>query len=187
MEGCSLRGPEITTASSKLKPPRADPGSPQRSGVISRQQRDPVGACVGMKVTAFRLSFRKCSGRSTSFRGRKTPQPLSSTRWPATVSRVVIDEDENRIKLSYLTIVYASLAIGRRGQGNILASGTGHLVSTSMTEQESEEAAERFVQTFRNVVPEGAALTKRWLSCWWPRLLANWKKLLMSTRRNRGY
>jgi N utilization substance protein A len=122
-----------------------DPGSRAKIGVISRDSSiDPVGACVGMKGSRVQAVVQEMQGEKIDIIpwSEDTATFVVNALQPATVSRVVIDEEESRIEV-VVPDDQLSLAIGRRGQNVRLASQlTGSQIDI-MTEQESSEKRQK--------------------------------------------
>jgi transcription termination/antitermination protein NusA len=122
-----------------------DPGSRAKIGVISRDSSiDPVGACVGMKGSRVQAVVQELQGEKIDIIpwSEDTATFVVNALQPATVSRVVIDEEESRIEV-VVPDDQLSLAIGRRGQNVRLASQlTGSQIDI-LTEAESSEKRQR--------------------------------------------
>jgi N utilization substance protein A len=113
--------PEIYDGIIEIKAVARDPGSRAKIAVISYDNSiDPVGACVGM-------------------RGSRV-QAVVNELQPAEVSKVVLDEEAERIEV-VVPEEQLSLAIGRRGQNVRLASQLTGLDIDIMTE--ADESARR--------------------------------------------
>jgi transcription termination/antitermination protein NusA len=137
--------PEIYDGVIEIKAAARDPGSRAKIGVISYDSSiDPVGACVGMKGSRVQAVVQEMQGEKIDIIpwSEDTATFIVNALQPATVSRVVIDEDENRIEV-VVPDDQLSLAIGRRGQNVRLASQlTGRGIDI-MTEQESSEKRQK--------------------------------------------
>jgi N utilization substance protein A len=122
-----------------------DPGSRAKIGVISHDSSiDPVGACVGMKGSRVQAVVQEMQGEKIDIIpwSEDTATFIVNALQPATVSRVVIDEEEGRIEV-VVPDDQLSLAIGRRGQNVRLASQlTGRGIDI-MTEAESNEKRQK--------------------------------------------
>ncbi|MCC6826736.1 MAG: transcription termination factor NusA, partial [Novosphingobium sp.] len=122
-----------------------DPGSRAKIGVISRDSSiDPVGACVGMKGSRVQAVVQEMQGEKIDIIpwSEDTATFVVNALQPATVSRVVIDEEESRIEV-VVPDDQLSLAIGRRGQNVRLASQlTGSQIDI-MTEAEASEKRQK--------------------------------------------
>ena len=131
--------PEIYDNVIEIKAAARDPGSRAKIGVISRDSSiDPVGACVGMKGSRVQAVVQELQGEKIDIIPWSEDQAtfIVNALQPATVSRVVLDEDDGRIEV-VVPDDQLSLAIGRRGQNVRLASQlTGHQIDI-MTEEES--------------------------------------------------
>ena len=137
--------PEIYDGVIEIKAAARDPGSRAKIGVISYDSSiDPVGACVGMKGSRVQAVVQEMQGEKIDIIpwSEDTATFIVNALQPATVSRVVIDEDEGRIEV-VVPDDQLSLAIGRRGQNVRLASQlTGRGIDI-MTEQESSEKRQK--------------------------------------------
>ena len=142
--------PEIYDNIIEIKAAARDPGSRAKIGVISRDSSiDPVGACVGMKGSRVQAVVQELQGEKIDIIpwSEDTATFVVNALQPATVSRVVIDEEENRIEV-VVPDDQLSLAIGRRGQNVRLASQlTGSqidiMTETEASEKRQKEFAER--------------------------------------------
>jgi N utilization substance protein A len=115
-----------------------DPGSRAKIGI------DPVGACVGMKGSRVQAVVQELQGEKIDIIpwSEDTATFVVNALQPATVSRVVIDEEESRIEV-VVPDDQLSLAIGRRGQNVRLASQlTGSQIDI-LTDAEASEKRQR--------------------------------------------
>ena len=137
--------PEIYDGIIEIKAAARDPGSRAKIGVISRDSSiDPVGACVGMKGSRVQAVVQEMQGEKIDIIpwSEDTATFVVNALQPATVSRVVIDEEEGRIEV-VVPDDQLSLAIGRRGQNVRLASQlTGRQIDI-MTEAEASEKRQK--------------------------------------------
>ncbi|HEU4967567.1 transcription termination factor NusA [Sphingomonas sp.] len=142
--------PEIYDGIITIQAAARDPGSRAKIGVISRDSSiDPVGACVGMKGSRVQAVVQEMQGEKIDIIpwSPDTATFVVNALQPANVSRVVIDEEEDRIEV-VVPDDQLSLAIGRRGQNVRLASQlTGKaidiLTETDASEKRQREFAER--------------------------------------------
>ncbi|CAH0349141.1 MAG: transcription termination factor NusA [Sphingobium sp.] len=141
--------PEIYDGIIEIKAAARDPGSRAKIGVISRDSGiDPVGACVGMKGSRVQAVVQEMQGEKIDIIpwSEDTATFVVNALQPATVSRVVIDEDESRIEV-VVPDDQLSLAIGRRGQNVRLASQlTGSAIDIMTEADASEKRQKEFVQ-----------------------------------------
>jgi N utilization substance protein A len=89
--------PEIYDGIIEIKAAARDPGSRAKIGVISRDSSiDPVGACVGMKGSRVQAVVQELQGEKIDIIpwSEDTATFVVNALQPATVSRVVIDEEE---------------------------------------------------------------------------------------------
>jgi N utilization substance protein A len=137
--------PEIYDGIIEIKAAARDPGSRAKIGVISRDSSiDPVGACVGMKGSRVQAVVQELQGEKIDIIpwSEDTATFVVNALQPATVSRVVIDEEESRIEV-VVPDDQLSLAIGRRGQNVRLASALTGSAIDIMTEAESSEKRQK--------------------------------------------
>ena len=141
--------PEIYDGVIEIKAAARDPGSRAKIGVISYDSSiDPVGACVGMKGSRVQAVVQEMQGEKIDIIpwSEDTATFIVNALQPATVSRVVIDEDEGRIEV-VVPDDQLSLAIGRRGQNVRLASQlTGRGIDIMTEAESSEKRQKEFVE-----------------------------------------
>ena len=141
--------PEIYDGIIEIKAAARDPGSRAKIGVISYDGSiDPVGACVGMKGSRVQAVVQEMQGEKIDIIpwSEDTATFVVNALQPATVSRVVIDEDEGRIEV-VVPDDQLSLAIGRRGQNVRLASQlTGRGIDIMTEAESSEKRQKEFVE-----------------------------------------
>ncbi|MEO1680868.1 MAG: transcription termination factor NusA [Pseudomonadota bacterium] len=135
--------PEIYDNIIEIKAVARDPGSRAKIAVISYDSSiDPVGACVGMRGSRVQAVVNELQGEKIDIIPWNEDQPtfLVNALQPAEVSKVVLDEEAERIEV-VVPEEQLSLAIGRRGQNVRLASQLTGLDIDIMTEE--EESARR--------------------------------------------
>ena len=135
--------PEIYDGIIEIKAVARDPGSRAKIGVISYDSGiDPVGACVGMRGSRVQAVVNELQGEKIDIIpwNEDLPTFLVNALQPAEVSKVVLDEEAERIEV-VVPEEQLSLAIGRRGQNVRLASQLTGLDIDIMTEE--EESARR--------------------------------------------
>jgi transcription termination/antitermination protein NusA len=141
--------PEIYDGIIEIKAAARDPGSRAKIGVISYDSSiDPVGACVGMKGSRVQAVVQEMQGEKIDIIpwSEDTATFIVNALQPATVSRVVLDEDEARIEV-VVPDDQLSLAIGRRGQNVRLASQlTGRAIDIMTEAESSEKRQKEFVE-----------------------------------------
>ena len=141
--------PEIYDGIITIQAAARDPGSRAKIGVISRDSSiDPVGACVGMKGSRVQAVVQEMQGEKIDIIpwSPDTATFVVNALQPASVSRVVIDEEEDRIEV-VVPDDQLSLAIGRRGQNDRLASQlTGKAIDILTEADASEKRQKEFVQ-----------------------------------------
>ncbi|PZO89365.1 MAG: transcription termination/antitermination protein NusA [Sphingomonas sanxanigenens] len=137
--------PEIYDGIIEIKAAARDPGSRAKIGVISRDSSiDPVGACVGMKGSRVQAVVQEMQGEKIDIIpwSEDTATFVVNALQPANVSRVVIDEEEDRIEV-VVPDDQLSLAIGRRGQNVRLASQLTGKAIDILTEADASEKRQR--------------------------------------------
>ena len=135
--------PEIYDGIIEIKAVARDPGSRAKIAVISYDNSiDPVGACVGMRGSRVQAVVNELQGEKIDIIPWNEDQPtfLVNALQPAEVTKVVLDEEAERIEV-VVPDEQLSLAIGRRGQNVRLASQLTGLDIDIMTEE--EESARR--------------------------------------------
>jgi N utilization substance protein A len=141
--------PEIYDGIIEIKAVARDPGSRAKIAVISYDGSiDPVGACVGMRGSRVQAVVNELQGEKIDIIPWSEDMPtfLVNALQPAEVSKVVLDDDEERIEV-VVPDEQLSLAIGRRGQNVRLASQLTGLNIDIMTEsQESERRQAEFAE-----------------------------------------
>ncbi|MGE3397375.1 MAG: transcription termination factor NusA [Sphingomonas sp.] len=137
--------PEIYDGIIEIKAAARDPGSRAKIGVLSHDSSiDPVGACVGMKGSRVQAVVQELQGEKIDIIpwSEDLATFVVNALQPATVARVVIDEEEDRIEV-VVPDDQLSLAIGRRGQNVRLASQLTAKGIDIMTEADSSEKRQR--------------------------------------------
>ncbi len=133
--------PEIYEGIIEIKAVARDPGSRAKIAVISYDGSiDPVGACVGMRGSRVQAVVNELQGEKIDIIpwSEDLPTFLVNALQPAEVSKVVLDEDAERIEV-VVPDEQLSLAIGRRGQNVRLASQLTGLDIDIMTEEEESK------------------------------------------------
>jgi len=133
--------PEIYDGIIEIKAVARDPGSRAKIAVISYDNSiDPVGACVGMRGSRVQAVVNELQGEKIDIIPWNEDQPtfLVNALQPAEVSKVVLDEEAERIEV-VVPDDQLSLAIGRRGQNVRLASQLTGLDIDIMTEEEESQ------------------------------------------------
>jgi len=139
--------PEIYDGIVEIKSVARDPGSRAKIAVISRDSSiDPVGACVGMRGARVQAVVNELQGEKVDII-QWNPDAASfivNALAPAEVTKVVLDEESNRIEV-VVPESQLSLAIGRRGQNVRLASQlTGWDIDIVTEQEESERRQKEF-------------------------------------------
>jgi N utilization substance protein A len=141
--------PEIYDGVIEIKAVARDPGSRAKIGVISYDNSiDPVGACVGMRGSRVQAVVGELQGEKIDIIpwSEDTATFLVNALQPAEVSKVVMDEDAEKIEV-VVPEEQLSLAIGRRGQNVRLASQlTGWDIDILTEEEESTRRQAEFAE-----------------------------------------
>ncbi len=139
--------PEIYDGIIEIRRVARDPGSRAKIAVISRDSSiDPVGACVGMRGSRVQAVVGELHGEKIDIIpwSEDIATFVVSALQPATVTKVVLDEEKNRMDV-VVPDEQLSLAIGRRGQNVRLASMlTGWDIDIMTEAEESQRRADEF-------------------------------------------
>src|SRR3954449_4659411 len=139
--------PEIYDGIVQVRAVARDPGSRAKIAVTSRDSSiDPVGACVGMRGSRVQAVVGELQGEKIDIIpwSPDVATFIVNALQPAEVSKVVLDEDSERIEV-VVPEAQLSLAIGRRGQNVRLASQlTGWDIDILTEAEESERRTEEF-------------------------------------------
>lgn len=139
--------PEIYDGTIEILSVARDPGSRAKIAVRARDGGiDPVGACVGMRGSRVQAVVNELQGEKVDIVlwSADLGTFILNSLTPAEISKVVIDEDQNRVEV-VVPEDQQSLAIGRRGQNVRLASLlTGMEISIMTEAQEAERRTEEF-------------------------------------------
>ena len=133
--------PEIYDGIVKIVSVARDPGSKAKIAVRANDMTiDPVGACVGLRGIRVQAVVTELQGEKVDIipYSEDKAQYIVSALAPAEVTKVVIDEDNNRIE-AVVPKDQFSLAIGRRGQNVKLASQILGCDIDVLTEEEEQE------------------------------------------------
>jgi N utilization substance protein A len=145
----AMEVPEIYDGVVEIKSVARDPGSRAKIAVISKDSSiDPVGACVGMRGQRVQAVVNELQGEKIDIiQWRPDPAEfIVNALAPAEVTKVVLDEDSNRIEV-VVPESQLSLAIGRRGQNVRLASQlTGWDIDILTEQEESERRQKEFTE-----------------------------------------
>ncbi len=143
----AMEVPEIYDGIVEIKSVARDPGSRAKIAVISKDSSvDPVGACVGMRGQRVQAVVNELQGEKIDIIqwNDDAASFIVNALAPAEVSKVVLDEDSNRIEV-VVDERQLSLAIGRRGQNVRLASQlTGWDIDILTDTEESERRQKEF-------------------------------------------
>ena len=138
---------EIYDGIIEIKRVARDPGSRAKIAVISRDNSiDPVGACVGMRGSRVQAVVGELHGEKIDIIpwSEDIATFVVSALQPATVTKVVLDEERKRMDV-VVPDEQLSLAIGRRGQNVRLASMlTGWDIDIMTEAEESQRRADEF-------------------------------------------
>ncbi|OYX36405.1 MAG: transcription termination/antitermination protein NusA [Caulobacterales bacterium 32-69-10] len=139
--------PEVYDGVIEIRAVARDPGSRAKMAVLSNESSiDPVGACVGMRGSRVQAVVAELQGEKIDIIQWSPDEPtfIVNALAPAEVSKVVLDEEEERVEV-VVPDEQLSLAIGRRGQNVRLASQlTGWQIDIMTESQESERRQREF-------------------------------------------
>ncbi len=145
----TMEVPEIYDGIIEIKSVARDPGSRAKIAVVSRDGSiDPVGACVGMRGSRVQAVVAELQGEKIDIIPWSPDAAtfIVNALQPAEVSKVVLDEDAERIEV-IVPDDQLSLAIGRRGQNVRLASQlTGWNIDILTEQEESENRQKEFTE-----------------------------------------
>ena len=145
----TMEVPEIYDGIITIKSVARDPGSRAKIAVVSRDSSiDPVGACVGMRGSRVQAVVGELQGERIDIIPWNADAAtfIVNSLQPAEVSKVVLDEDAERIEV-IVADDQLSLAIGRRGQNVRLASQlTGWDIDILTDDEESERRQKEFAE-----------------------------------------
>ncbi len=133
--------PEIYDGLIEIMGVSRDPGSKAKIAVRTKDSSiDPVGACVGLRGIRVQAVVTELQGEKIDIvpYSADRAQYIVSALAPAEVSKVVLDEENNRIEVVVSDEQY-SLAIGRRGQNVKLASQLLNADIDILTEEQERE------------------------------------------------
>ncbi|EKE09403.1 MAG: hypothetical protein ACD_16C00187G0004 [uncultured bacterium] len=137
--------PEIYDGIIEIKAVARDPGSRAKIAVTTSDPSiDPVGSCVGMRGSRVQAVVSELQGEKIDIIpwSQNPATFIVNALSPAEVTKVVVDEDNQRIDV-VVPDEQLSLAIGRRGQNVRLASIlSGWKVDILTEAQESERRTE---------------------------------------------
>ena len=145
--------PEIYDGVVQIMGVARDPGSKAKIAVRANDKTiDPVGACVGLRGIRVQAVVTELQGEKIDIvpYSDDKAQYIVSALAPAEVTKVVLDEENNRIEVVVAEEQF-SLAIGRRGQNVKLASQlVGSNIDVLTEEQEQDRRSnENKVRTQR--------------------------------------
>jgi N utilization substance protein A len=139
--------PEVYEGTIQIVAVARDPGSRAKIAVYSNDSSiDPVGACVGMRGSRVQAVVNELQGERIDIipYTEDLGTFIVNSLQPATVTKVVIHEEDERIEV-VVPEDQLSLAIGRRGQNVRLASQlSGWALDILTEEQESERRQQEF-------------------------------------------
>jgi len=142
--------PEVYDNIIEIKSIAREPGSKAKVAVFATDiSVDPVGSCVGVRGSRVRAITNELAGEKIDVINwdKNVAQFVINAMTPATISKIVFDEDKGRVE-AIVPDDQLSLAIGRRGQNVRLASKmTGWSIDVMTEEQESKRRGEEFANT----------------------------------------
>ncbi|OGN43533.1 MAG: transcription termination/antitermination protein NusA [Caulobacterales bacterium RIFCSPHIGHO2_01_FULL_70_19] len=141
--------PEVYDGVIEIRAAARDPGSRAKMAVLSNDSSiDPVGACVGMRGSRVQAVVAELQGEKIDIIQWNPDEPtfIVNALAPAEVSKVVLDEEADRVEV-VVPDEQLSLAIGRRGQNVRLASQlTGWQIDIITESQDSERRQKEFAE-----------------------------------------
>jgi N utilization substance protein A len=141
--------PEVYDGVIEIRAVARDPGSRAKMAVVSNDSSiDPVGACVGMRGSRVQAVVAELQGEKIDIIPWSPDEAafIVNALAPAEVSKVVMDEEEERVEV-VVPDDQLSLAIGRRGQNVRLASQlTGWQIDIITESQDSERRQQQFAE-----------------------------------------
>lgn len=147
--------PEIQNGTIEVMGAARDPGFRAKIAVKSYDRNlDPVGACVGIRGVRVQAVTQELQGERVDIIewSPNAAEFLVKAMQPAQVSKVVLDEDDNRIEV-VVPQDNLSLAIGRRGQNVRLASIlTGWDIDVMTETEEAERRTNEYNVLSKNLI-----------------------------------
>jgi N utilization substance protein A len=147
--------PEIANGTIEVMGAARDPGFRAKIAVKSFDRNlDPVGACVGIRGVRVQAVTTELQGERVDIIqwSPNAAEFLVRAMQPAQVSKVVLDEDDNRIEV-VVPEDNLSLAIGRRGQNVRLASIlTGWDIDVMTEAEEAERRTQEYQALSQNLI-----------------------------------
>lgn len=141
--------PEVYDGVIEIRAAARDSGSRAKMAVLSNDSSiDPVGACVGMRGSRVQAVVAELQGEKIDIIQWNDDEPtfIVNALAPAEVSKVVLDEEADRVEV-VVPDEQLSLAIGRRGQNVRLASQlTGWQIDIITESQDSERRQREFAE-----------------------------------------
>jgi len=137
--------PEVYDGVIEIRAVARDPGSRAKMAVLSNESSiDPVGACVGMRGSRVQAVVAELQGEKIDIIQWSPDEPtfIVNALAPAEVSKVVLDEEDERVEV-VVPDEQLSLAIGRRGQNVRLASQLTQWQIDIITESQDSERRQR--------------------------------------------
>ena len=137
--------PEVYDGVIEIRAVARDPGSRAKMAVLSNESSiDPVGACVGMRGSRVQAVVAELQGEKIDIIQWNADEPtfIVNALAPAEVSKVVLDEEDERVEV-VVPDEQLSLAIGRRGQNVRLASQLTQWQIDIITEAQDSERRQR--------------------------------------------
>ena len=144
LELFKLEVPEVGQGLIEILKAARDPGLRAKIAVKSNDPRiDPVGACVGLRVSRVQTVSTELSGERVDIIlwDDNPAQFVINAMSPAEVASIVVDEDTNTMDIA-VAEDQLSQAIGRAGQNVRLASQLTGWVLNVMDEAQAEEKSE---------------------------------------------
>lgn len=147
--------PEIANGTIEVVGAARDPGFRAKIAVKSADRNmDPVGACVGVRGVRVQAVTNELQGERVDIIpwSANPAEFLVRAMQPAEVTKVVLDEEDNRIEV-VVPEDKLSLAIGKRGQNVRLASQlTGWNIDVMSAQEESDRRNQELTALTQNFI-----------------------------------
>ncbi len=141
--------PEIYDGNIEIKSCARDPGSRAKIAVATSDSTiDPIGACVGMRGSRVQAVTGELHGEKVDIVPWSADPAtfIVNALAPAEISKVIVEEDENRIDV-IVPDSQLSMAIGRRGQNVRLAAQLTGWELDIRTESDDSERRKQTMDT----------------------------------------
>lgn len=151
--------PEISEEIIEVRAASRQPGMRAKVAVKTNDNRiDPVGACIGMRGTRIQAVQQELNGERVDVVvwSDDVAQYIASALEPADVSRIMIDEEEQRAEIVFATNDQLARAIGSQGQNVRLASElTGYKLDMMLEDEyqaRQQGESRKYIDLFMNAL-----------------------------------